>query len=60
MSWPSNTMRPLDAVVSRSASRATVVLPEPDSPTSANVRPLAMLMLTSSTAGCSGCPSRER
>ena len=50
MSLPSKTIRPLVGVAKRNANRATVVLPEPDSPTKASVLPLAMLMLTSSTA----------
>src|SRR6476659_2428743 len=50
MSLPSNKIRPLVGVVRRSANRATVVFPEPDSPTNASVFPLPMLRLTTSTA----------
>ena len=49
-SCPSTRTRPLVGWASRSSIRATVVLPDPDSPTSPRVSPRATLRLTSSTA----------
>ena len=50
MSLPSNTMEPAVASMSRSSSRPTVVLPQPDSPTRPSVSPRWMTRSTPSTA----------
>ena len=57
MSWPSNTMEPLVSGYSRAMHRASVDLPQPDSPTSPSVSPARSSMLTSSTA-CTRATSR--
>ncbi len=54
VSWPSNNTAPRVGSYSPTSSRATVLLPQPDSPTSASVLPLWMLKLTPSTA-CTNC-----
>src|SRR6266853_6061900 len=46
---PRNTIGPSDEI-SRSSARPSVVLPEPDSPTTPSVSPLRTLRLTPSTA----------
>src|SRR5690554_5656491 len=50
MSWPSSTMRPLSGVSKPASMRSSVDLPEPEPPRSANISPLWMSRLTSSTA----------
>ena len=50
MSVPSSVMLPLDGSTRRSTLRATVDLPQPDSPTSPSVSPAATEKLTPSTA----------
>src|SRR5918996_1398934 len=50
MSSPSKSTRPPVGCKSRSEMRPTVVLPDPDSPTSANVSPRAIVRLTPETA----------
>ena len=49
MVWPMNTTGPSDEI-SRRMARPSVVLPEPDSPTTPSVSPLRISMLTPSTA----------
>ncbi len=49
-SMPSKTMRPASARTSRRIARPVVVLPLPDSPTSASVSPRPMVRLTPRTA----------
>ncbi len=61
-SCPLNRKRPRVGWYSPTSTRATVLLPQPDSPTSASVWPAWMLKLASSTA-CSnwrGLPSSRR
>ena len=62
VSMPSKTTRPRVGAYSPTSSRATVLLPQPDSPTSASVVPRAMLKATSSTAwtNCRGLRSTTR
>ena len=63
MSRPSNSASPVVASCSRISVRPTVVLPEPDSPTSPSVLPLASVNDTSFTALNSRLPktpSREK
>src|SRR5215217_6375747 len=50
MSCPSKSTRPPVGFKSRIETRPTVVLPDPDSPTSANVSPCATVRLTPETA----------
>ena len=50
VSWPSNSTWPRVGAYSPTSSRATVLLPQPDSPTSASVRPRPIEKLTPSTA----------
>ena len=57
MSWPSNTTDPLVSGYSRAMHRASVDLPQPDSPTRPSVSPARRSMLTSSTA-CTRATSR--
>src|SRR3954453_15809690 len=49
MSLPRNTIGPFDEI-NRSKARPSVVLPEPDSPTTPSVSPLRTERLTPSTA----------
>ena len=49
MVWPMNTIGPFDEI-SRRIARPSVVLPEPDSPTTPSVSPLRISMLMPSTA----------
>ena len=49
-STPSNSRRPADGSIRRSTHRPTVVLPEPDSPTSPTMVPRLTSKLTPSTA----------
>ena len=49
MLLPRNTIGPSEEI-SRSSARPSVVLPEPDSPTTPSVSPLRTAMLTPSTA----------
>ena len=60
-SMPSNVTDPLDGSVRRSRPRAVVVLPEPDSPTSARVSPLRISKVTPRTArkARAGLPRRR-
>ena len=58
ISVPLSLMAPLDGSTSRSTLRATVDLPQPDSPTSPSVSPLPTEKLTPSTA-CT-VPTRRR
>ncbi len=55
-------MSPASGSISRSTSRLTVDLPQPDSPTSASVLPASTLKLTPSTAltNAVGRPNSER
>ncbi len=57
ISLPRNTIGPSDEI-SRSRARPSVVLPEPDSPTTPSVSPLRTDRLTPSTALI--CPTVER
>ena len=57
MSWPSNTTEPLVSGYSRAMHRASVDLPQPDSPTRPSVSPARSSKLTSSTA-CTRATSR--
>src|SRR5260221_12086949 len=61
-SRPSKRIRPASGSISRSTSRLTVDLPQPDSPTSASVLPASTLKLTPSTAFTKavGRPNTER
>src|SRR5271154_1204436 len=54
---PKKTIGPSDEI-SRSSARPSVVLPEPDSPTTPSVSPLRTVRLTPSTALI--CPTVER
>src|SRR5271168_2960617 len=56
-SWPSTLMWPASASISRLASRKSVVLPEPEPPTTASNSPSATSSETSSTAR-TGAPPR--
>src|SRR5207237_379631 len=62
LTLPANRMRPAVGSLSRSTSRPTVDLPEPDSPTNASVLPASTVKLTPSTAFtcASGRPKIER
>src|SRR6202045_5198931 len=57
MLLPKNTIGPSDEI-SRSSASPSVVLPEPDSPTTPSVSPLRTFRLTPSTALM--CPTVER
>ena len=59
MSWPSNAIRPPAGSSRRSTVCAVVVLPQPDSPTSATSSPRSTLKLTPSTARTSFCGWRD-
>src|ERR1700754_586805 len=61
-SRPSKRIRPASGSISRSTSRLTVDLPQPDSPTSASVLPASTRKLTPSTAftKARGVPNTER
>ncbi len=50
ISWPSNSIVPADRSISRNSSRASVDLPQPDSPTSPSVSPAWTSRSTPSTA----------
>ena len=54
VSWPSKCTVPRVGSYRPTSSRATVLLPQPDSPTSASVLPFSMAKLTPSTA-CTNC-----
>ena len=50
ISTPSMKMRPLVGWANPASMRSSVVLPQPEAPTRANISPLKMLRLTLSTA----------
>src|ERR1700716_2654273 len=60
MSLPSYVIVPADGVSSPRTIRAVVVLPDPDSPTSASVRPRVSVNDTPSTARTEGGPEPLR
>ena len=50
MSWPSMKMRPASGVSKPASMRSSVVLPQPEPPSSANISPRAISRSTPSTA----------